>query len=173
VKIRAIFFTVLLIAFKSSAYSSNNSPFKNLVILTDPKEYKEIIFKDINGKNLSLNDFESDIYILNFWATWCLPCKEEMPSLNNLQSKKNLEVIPINVEIQNKKKSQKFFKDLNINNLSIYFDDENNLANLFKLRGIPTTIIFNKKRDEVARILGEFNFTDKKFTDWLENININ
>ena len=172
-KIRAIFFTVLLIAFKSSAYSSNNSPFKNLVILTDPKEYKEIIFKDINGKNLSLNDFESDIYILNFWATWCLPCKEEMPSLNNLQSKKNLEVIPINVEIQNKKKSQKFFKDLEINNLSIYFDDENNLANLFKLRGIPTTIIFNKKRDEVARILGEFNFTDKKFTDWLENININ
>ncbi len=172
-KIRAIFFTILLIAFKSSAYSSNNSPFKNLVILTDPKEYKEIIFKDINGKNLSLNDFESDIYILNFWATWCLPCKEEMPSLNNLQSKKNLEVIPINVEIQNKKKSQKFFKDLNINNLSIYFDDENNLANLFKLRGIPTTIIFNKKRDEVARILGEFNFTDKKFTDWLENININ
>ena len=172
-KVRAIFFTILLIAFKSSAYSSNNSPFKNLVILTDPKEYKEIIFKDINGKNLSLNDFESDIYILNFWATWCLPCKEEMPSLNNLQSKKNLEVIPINVEIQNKKKSQKFFKDLNINNLSIYFDDENNLANLFKLRGIPTTIIFNKKRDEVARILGEFNFTDKKFTDWLENININ
>ena len=172
-KIRAIFFTILLIAFKSSAYSSNNSSFKNLVILTDPKEYKEIIFKDINGKNLSLNDFESDIYILNFWATWCLPCKEEMPSLNNLQSKKNLEVIPINVEIQNKKKSQKFFKDLNINNLSIYFDDENNLANLFKLRGIPTTIIFNKKRDEVARILGEFNFTDKKFTDWLENININ
>ena len=172
-KIRAIFFTILLIVFKSSAYSSNNSPFKNLVILTDPKEYKEIIFKDINGKNLSLNDFESDIYILNFWATWCLPCKEEMPSLNNLQSKKNLEVIPINVEIQNKKKSQKFFKDLNINNLSIYFDDENNLANLFKLRGIPTTIIFNKKRDEVARILGEFNFTDKKFTDWLENININ
>jgi thiol-disulfide isomerase/thioredoxin len=173
VKIRAIFLTILLIAFKSSANSSNNSPFKNLVILTDPKEYKEIIFKDINGKNLSLNDFESDIYILNFWATWCLPCKEEMPSLNNLQSKKNLEVIPINVEIQNKKKSQKFFKDLNINNLSIYFDDENNLANLFKLRGIPTTIIFNKKRDEVARILGEFNFTDKKFTDWLENININ
>ena len=172
-KIRAIFLTILLIAFKSSANSSNNSPFKNLVILTDPKEYKEIIFKDINGKNLSLNDFESDIYILNFWATWCLPCKEEMPSLNNLQSKKNLEVIPINVEIQNKKKSQKFFKDLNINNLSIYFDDENNLANLFKLRGIPTTIIFNKKRDEVARILGEFNFTDKKFTDWLENININ
>jgi len=173
VKIRVIFLTILLIAFKSSAYSSNNSPFKNLVILTDPKEYKEIIFKDINGNNLSLNDFESDIYILNFWATWCLPCKEEMPSLNNLQSKKNLEVIPINVEIQNKKKSQKFFKDLNINNLSIYFDDENNLANLFKLRGIPTTIIFNKKRDEVARILGEFNFTDKKFTDWLENININ
>ena len=172
-KIRVIFLTILIIAFKSSAYSSNNSPFKNLVILTDPKEYKEIIFKDINGKNLSLNDFESDIYILNFWATWCLPCKEEMPSLNNLQSKKNLEVIPINVEIQNKKKSQKFFKDLNINNLSIYFDDENNLANLFKLRGIPTTIIFNKKRDEVARILGEFNFTDKKFTDWLENININ
>ena len=53
-KIRVIFLTILLIAFKSSAYSSNNSPFKNLVILTDPKEYKEIIFKDINGNNLSV-----------------------------------------------------------------------------------------------------------------------
>ena len=50
-KIRVIFLTILLIAFKSSAYSSNNSPFKNLVILTQiQKEYKEIVFEDINGK---------------------------------------------------------------------------------------------------------------------------
>ena len=82
-------------------------------------------------------------------------------------------MIPINVEIGNKTKSEKFFNDLNINNLSIYFDNENNLANLFGLRGIPTTIIFDKNKNEVARILGEFNFNDEEFINWLENININ
>ena len=170
---KIILLIIALISFQNIAHSSNNSSFKNLVILAEPKEYKEIIFKDINEKDLNLSDFESDIYILNFWATWCAPCKKEMPSLNELQNKKNLKVIPINVEIGNKTKSEKFFNDLNINNLSIYFDNENNLANLFGLRGIPTTIIFDKNKNEVARILGEFNFNDEKFINWLENININ
>lgn len=170
-KSKLVFFIILFISFNNAGHSLSGNPFKNLVILNEPKKYDEIIFKDIKEKDLNLNDFKSDIYLLNFWASWCAPCKKEMPSLNEIQNIKGIKVLPINVETYNKKKSEEFFKELNINNLSIYFDYENNLAKLFSLRGIPTTIIFNKNKNEIARILGEFDFSDKKFVKWLKSIN--
>ena len=64
-------------------------------------------------------------------------------------------------------KTKIFFNDLNIQNLEIFFDPNLNLVNEFKLRGIPTTILINKKGEEFARIIGEVNFEDKKFLKWL------
>ena len=66
-------------------------------------------------------------------------------------------------------KAKNFFNDLNIQNLEIFFDPNLNLVNEFKLRGIPTTILINKKGEEFARIIGEVNFQDKKFLKWLSN----
>jgi hypothetical protein len=64
-------------------------------------------------------------------------------------------------------KTKNFFNDLNIQNLEIFFDPNLNLVNEFKLRGVPTTILINKKSEEFARIIGEVNFQDKKFSKWL------
>jgi thioredoxin-related protein len=64
-------------------------------------------------------------------------------------------------------KTKNFFNDLNIKNLEIFFDPNLNLVNEFKLRGVPTTILINKKGEEFARIIGEVNFQDKKFSKWL------
>ena len=65
-------------------------------------------------------------------------------------------------------KTKNFFNDLNIQNLEIFFDSNLNLVNEFKLRGVPTTILINKKGQEFARIIGEVNFQDKKFLKWLK-----
>ena len=110
------------------------------------------------------------IYILNFWATWCAPCKEEMPSLDKLHAKDGIFVFPINLEDKNLKKTDKFYDDLNITNLNIYFDEGLKLTKAFSIRGVPTTIIFNKNKDEVARIKGSVDFSDKKFISWLDSI---
>ena len=107
--------------------------------------------------------------MLNFWATWCLPCKKEMPYLDKLQKIDGIQIFPINVGKDNKDKAKIFFQKLKIKNLSIYFDIENNLVNLFKLRGIPTTIIFNEERKEIARIIGIVDFSDEKFIKWINN----
>ena len=64
-------------------------------------------------------------------------------------------------------KTKNFFNDLNIQNLEIFFDPNLNLVNEFKLRGVPTTILINKKGEEFARIIGEVNFQNKKFSKWL------
>tara|TARA_Y100000591_G_C21447989_1_gene504708 strand:- start:102 stop:560 length:459 start_codon:yes stop_codon:yes gene_type:complete len=147
---------------------------KNLVINKDFKKYENLTFLDDKNNLLNFDDYKGNLILINFWATWCAPCKEEMPSLDLLQVNenfKNLKIFPINIGKDNKKKSLKFFKDLNIQNLEIYYDAPNTLAKKFGLRGIPTTIIFNKKGLEFARIVGSIDFSDKKFIDWLKNYN--
>ena len=155
-------------------YALEKPDLKNLVLIKNPKIYEEVIFKDINQKNVNLADFKGKLVILNFWATWCAPCKEEMPSLDDLQSNSklsNLKIFPINIGQEDISKSEFFFKELNIKNLNIYFDAPITLAKKLSLRGIPTTILFNKKGEEFARIIGSIDFKDKKFINWLKNYN--
>ena len=76
-------------------------------------------------------------------------------------------IFPINLEKPNPKKSKEFFDNLKIKNLSIYFDPDFKLTKQFQLRGIPTTILINKEGKEFARIIGEIDFNDKKFVEWL------
>ena len=147
---------------------------KNLVLIENPKLYEDVIFMDINQKNVNLDDFKGKLVILNFWATWCAPCKLEMPSLDNLQSNNklnNLEIFPINIGQEDALKSKTFFKELNIQNLEIYFDAPITLAKKFSLRGVPTTILFNKKGEEFARIIGSVDFNDEEFINWLKFYN--
>ena len=111
---------------------------------------------------------------MNFWATWCVPCKEEMPSLDSLVANEelnNLKIFPINVGRDNLEKATNFFKDLKIKNLNLYFDPPTTLAKKFGLRGIPTSIFINKEGLEFARIIGSIDFEDKKFLKWLRDYN--
>ena len=171
-KNKFIFFFIFINCINSSVYASVNPPFENIILHKKPINYKEIIFVDFYENKIDLNSYNNEIYILNFWATWCSPCKKEMPSLDNLYSSvKEIKIFPINVDYKDKHKSQKFFKDLEIKNLSIYFDINSDLVNLFRLRGIPTTIILNGKKEEIARILGEIDFSNKKFINWIKEIN--
>jgi len=147
---------------------------KNLVLIKNPKLYENVIFMDINQKNVNLDDFKGKLIILNFWATWCAPCKEEMPSLDALQLNtklSNLKIFPINIGQEDISKSEFFFKELNIKNLNIYIDAPITLAKKFSLRGVPTTIIFNKEGKEFARIMGSIDFSDEKFVNWLKLYN--
>ncbi len=110
--------------------------------------------------------------IINFWATWCAPCREEMPSLDKLSSEKNfnnLEILPINVGSEKISKSKIFFEEVGIKNLKIYHDIDMKLPNKLFLRGLPTTLLINKKGEEFARILGSVDFEDKKLIKWLKN----
>ncbi len=143
--------------------------FKNFSILENPKKYEGIVFEDFDGKSINLKDIDGKIYIMNFWATWCGPCKEEMPYLDEVQTLSGIAVIPVNLEAKNPKKTKKFFDDLKIKNLSIFFDNDMKLVKLFKLRGVPTTIILNKNEEEIARIIGSVDFTDEKIVNWLKS----
>ncbi len=155
----------------SSSYAIQRPNVKNLVIHKEPIKLEKINFINIKNEIVNLNKFQNSLIIINFWATWCAPCIEEMPSLNKLQANpafNNLQIIPINVGRDNIEKSQNFYKKLKINNLEIYFDKDIQLAKKFSLRGLPTTVFINKNGEEFARIIGYVNFDDKNIIKWLK-----
>ena len=137
-------------------------------------EGADIKMFDYNELDSYIKNHPSETLVVNFWATWCAPCREEMPSLDNLQVNlelNNLKIFPINIGREDISKSESFFKELNIKNLDIYFDSPITLAKKFSLRGVPTTIFFNKKGEEFARLIGSIDFNDEGFIKWLKNYN--
>ena len=167
-------FLIIFIFFIFNTLASETLDIKNIVINKELKTYDNIVFLDSKEEITRLSDYKGNLVILNFWATWCAPCKEEMPSLDALKvnpNLSNLEIFPINIGKDNLEKSNIFFKDLKIKNLDIYFDNPKTLAKSFALRGLPTTILFNKEGKEFARILGAIDFNEKEFINWISSYN--
>jgi len=167
-------FLILFIFLISNGFANDVSEIKNIVIHKDPKTHDNVIFLDKKDQKINIKKFSGNLVLLNFWATWCEPCKEEMPSLDRLQlnpNLDNLEIIAINIGKENKNKVNKFFLDLDIKNFEPHYDPSVTLAKIFSLRGVPTSIIFDKNGKEFARIIGSINFDDPKFINWLKTYN--
>ena len=167
-------FLIIFIFLVTNLVADELPDIKNIVIHKVPKTYDNVIFLDKKDQKININEYKGNLLILNFWATWCEPCKEEMPSLDNLQANLELnkiKIFAINIGKENLDKVNKFFLDLNIKNFDPYFDPPTTLAKTFSLRGIPTSILINKKGQEFARIIGSINFEDKSFVDWIKKYN--
>ncbi len=105
-------FLIIFIFLISNSLADEATGIKNLVINKELKKYDKLTFLDKENNELNLKDYKGNLILLNFWATWCAPCKEEMPSLDELQNHedlKNLKIFPINVGQDNLEKSLKFF----------------------------------------------------------------
>ena len=165
---------IIFIFLLSNSFATEISDLKNIVINDQPKKYDSLTFLDAENNQLDLENYKGNLVLLNFWATWCAPCKKEMPSLDQLlihESLNNLIIFPINIGQDSLKKTSDFFEELKIKNLKPYFDSPTTLAKKFGLRGIPTSILFNKEGLEVARIIGSINFEDERFIKWLSEYN--
>ena len=163
-----VFFIYLISS--SISYSIEPTDIKNLIIHKEKKKIEKVEFFNSKNKKVILNDYNSKLVIINFWATWCAPCKEEMPHLDKLKSKskfQDIEILPINIADEELIKSKEFFDEINIKNLEIFYGPSIELAKTFKLRGIPTTILIDKEGYEFARIIGYIDFENKSLLEWL------
>ena len=152
-------FLIIFIFLITNVVAEELPGIKNIVIHKIPKTYDNVIFLDKNDQKININEYKGKLLLLNFWAVWCEPCKEEMPSLDKLQANPELDKI------------NKFFEDLNIKSFEPYFDPPTTLAKKFSLRGVPTTILINKEGQEIARIMGSIDFEDKNFVNWIKKYN--
>ena len=171
---KTIFFNYLIVIFYlisfSVSYSIEPPEIKNLLVHKDKKKIENIEFIKSKDHIVSLDIYKSNPLIINFWATWCTPCKKEMPSLDKLKTLsefKNINIIPINIGGDKYEKSKKFFNELNIINLEIFTGSGPEFSQLFKLRGLPTTILIDRNGFEVGRIVGYIDFDDQSLIDWI------
>ncbi len=164
-----IYIHILLVFLISKNVLADADFSKNIVIYEKPIAINELKFKDINLQEVDLSDKKGNIMILNFWATWCAPCRREMPSLEKLTHKHpEIKVYAINMEKPNKLKAQDFFKFIGVLSLDIYFDPKLKLVKQFKMRGLPTSILIDKEGREFGRVVGEIDFMDKNFIQLLK-----
>ena len=159
---------ILLYLFSQNLYGAEDFS-KNIVIHEKPTQITELKFKDSDLNDVDLTNKKGNIMILNFWATWCAPCKREMPSLEKLTNKfPQVKVYAINTEKPNKLKVRDFFRSIDVVSLDTYYDPDFKLVKQFKMRGLPTSILIDKNGDEFGRVIGEVDFVSKDFINLIK-----
>jgi thiol-disulfide isomerase/thioredoxin len=124
---------------------------------TEPKPAPDLTFLDAEGNEVRLADFQGEVVVLNLWATWCAPCRREMPSLDRLQAKyrgAGLEVIALSLDRGDVAKVREFFEELEITSLAVYHDPTARAGRELGAPGLPTTVVIDRAGREVGRLLG-------------------
>jgi len=128
-----------------------------LSVFDQPRDLPEIRFADSEGHDLTLGDFRGQVVLLNIWATWCVPCRKEMPALDRLQAKlggKDFLVIPLSIDREGVAPVKRFYQELGLEKLGIYVDPSGKGSRALAIPGVPTTLLIDRRGHEIARKMG-------------------
>lgn len=130
---------------------------KTLRIHKEAKAVPEVRFKDGGQRELTLADFSGKVVLLNIWATWCAPCRHEMPTLDRLQGKLgggDFEVVALSIDRAGPGAVRKFYQEIHIKHLSLYIDESGKAAHSLGAMGLPVTLLLNRNGQEIGRLIG-------------------
>jgi len=125
--------------------------------LEDPRPLPELRFVDGEGRRLTIADFRGRLVLLNIWATWCGPCRREMPTLDRLQAKiggPDFEVVALSIDRQGVPVVKEFYRELGLKALGIYVDKSSQVTRDLNILGIPTTLLIDQRGREIGRVVG-------------------
>ena len=127
------------------------------VINSQPRALPVVRFADGNGRAMTLQDFRGKFVLLNIWATWCVPCRKEMPALDRLQAKlggPGFEVVAISIDRDGLPAVQEFYLQTGIKQLRVYLDKSGEASANLGATGIPTTLLIDRESREIGRKIG-------------------
>jgi len=130
-----------------------------LSVFEQPRSVPEIHFQDDQGHDLTLANFSGRVILLNIWATWCVPCRNEMPTLDRLAlsiDRKGIEAI------------KDFYREVGVEKLAIYLDPSGEGSHDLAIPGVPTTLLINREGGEIARKLGEAEWNSPEMVSLIE-----
>lgn len=131
---------------------------KKLNFWAAPKPVPETAFSDIDGGSHQLSDYAGKVVLVNFWATWCAPCRAEMPGLSALQTAlggEDFQVVTLATGRNGPPAIRRFFDELGVTNLPLYADPKQALARDMAVLGLPATVILDRQGHEIARLTGD------------------
>jgi thiol-disulfide isomerase/thioredoxin len=133
------------------------APLLTLSMHPAPRPLPEIQFENAQGEAMSLADFRGKVVLLNIWATWCAPCRREMPTLDRLQATlggPDFQVVALSLDRKGLPVVQEFYAEFGLDTLPIYVDESGEVQRALSVLGLPTTLLLDRDGNEVARLLG-------------------
>jgi thiol-disulfide isomerase/thioredoxin len=127
------------------------------LVRPDRKPVADLNFQDADGKPLKISDWKGRVVLINLWATWCAPCRKEMPDLAELQKElggQDFEVVAISVDRKGVEASAAFLKETGADNLKLYIEPTTAIVNDLQAIGLPATILLDRQGNEIGRLLG-------------------
>ena len=131
-----------------------------IIPIKGEKKAPDFSLQDLNGKKFGLNQFKGKVIFINFWATWCSPCKEEMPSMEVLHQQfkeKNFVLLAVSVDYGGEKPVKEFINKYQYT-FPVLIDPKCKTLDLFQVKGIPTTFLIDKKKRMVGKAIGPRNW---------------
>ena len=125
--------------------------------LDQPRELPDLHFVDGTGRAASLADFRGRLVLLNLWATWCVPCRREMPALDRLQAKlggAEFIVLPLSIDRGGLPPVKRFYEELGLAALGVFVDQSGAATGKLATTGVPTTLLIDREGREIGRLLG-------------------
>ncbi|HUQ37591.1 MAG TPA: TlpA disulfide reductase family protein [Aestuariivirga sp.] len=132
-------------------------PMAAFLVKADRPPVPDLAFKDSTGSEVTLSKWQGRVVLLNLWATWCAPCRKEMPTLNEVQKQlgsKDFEVVALSVDRKGLEASAAFLKETKADALGLYIDETTTSLNMLQSLGLPVTLLIDRKGREIGRLLG-------------------
>ncbi|WP_242678860.1 TlpA family protein disulfide reductase [Rhodobacter calidifons] len=158
-KLLVVLYTAFLIGANpglSDVAALRDGDMKKLMLHEAPVPVPEAVLLDAEDAAHSLADYRGKWVVLNFWATWCAPCRQEMPSLDRLQAAMpEIAVVPVATGRNAVEGIRRFFEQAEVKGLPILRDPKSDLARAMHVMGLPVTVILNPEGQEVGRLIGD------------------
>jgi thiol-disulfide isomerase/thioredoxin len=152
--------------------ASAQEPPKNFIFVDKPPPVAEITFDDAEGQARKLADFKGKVLLVNIWATWCGPCRTEMPALDRLQAHlggADFEVIPVSIDRGGTETIRKFYGEIGVRNLAIYIDPSGQVLRQTRALGLPTTLLIDRSGQEIGRVIGPAEWDAPQIGEFLSS----
>jgi thiol-disulfide isomerase/thioredoxin len=145
---------------------------KNFVLIDKPTPVAEITFSDGEGHARGLADFKDKVLLLNIWATWCVPCRTEMPALDRLQvslGSADFEIVPLSIDRSGIEAVRKFYNEVGVQNLAMYVDPSGQVLRQVRALGLPTTLLIDRNGQEISRVIGPAEWDAPEIAEFLKS----
>jgi thiol-disulfide isomerase/thioredoxin len=142
-------------------------------VWSEPRPVPAVQFIDDDGRPRSLADFNGEVVLLNVWATWCGPCREEMPTLDRLQQQlgsADFEVVALSVDQAGEQVVRDFYREVGVQHLGLYIDSSAQAAIDLNAIGLPTTLLLDRQGREVGRKLGAAEWDSPEVVEYLREV---
>ena len=145
---------------------------RSFVMHDVPRPLPEFGFENVEGQPMTLSDFEGTVVLLNVWATWCVPCREEMPTLDALQAElgsSEFKVVALSIDRAGADVVQDFYSEIGIRNLDLFIDPTMKTTTALGIPGLPTTLLIDRNGRELGRLVGPTEWATAEMIDFLKS----